>query len=86
MLSGQLPPAVLKFAPARSASLSILMSPVPLSRRQTLDPVCTRASGKLSGSRCVLLAFHSQFTPSKLIVRLSVVDARAPSSSAVELA
>ena len=83
MLRGQLPPAVLKFIPARSASLSILMSPVPSSRRQTLDPVCTLASGRLLGSKCVLLVFQLQLTPEKSIVRLSTLAARMPSTKPV---
>ncbi len=62
MLRGQLDPEVLKLIPLRSVSLKMRMSPVPLSRRQTLDPDRTLASGKLSGSRCVLAAFHAHFT------------------------
>ena len=72
MLRGQLDPAVIKLIPLRSASLKMRMSPVPLSLCQTLDPEFTRASGKLSGSRCVLASFHSQFTPEKSTVFLAV--------------
>ena len=45
MLRGQLDPEVLKLIPLRSVSLKIRMSPSPLSRRQTLDPDRTLASG-----------------------------------------
>ena len=45
MLRGQLAPEVLKLIPLRSVSLKMRMSPVPLSRRQTLDPDRTLASG-----------------------------------------
>ena len=69
MLRGQLDPEVLKLIPLRSVSLKMRMSPVPLSRRQTLDPDCTLASGKLSGSRCVLAAFHAHVTREKSTVR-----------------
>ena len=48
MLRGQLDPEVLKLIPLRSVSLKMRMSPVPLSRRQTVDPDRTLASGKLS--------------------------------------
>ena len=68
MLRGQLAPEVLKLIPLRSVSLKMRMSPVPLSRRQTLDPDRTLASGKLSGSRCVLAAFHAHFTLEKSTV------------------
>ena len=68
MLRGQLDPEVLKLIPLRSVSLKMRMSPVSLSRRQTLDPDRTLASGKLSGSRCVLAAFHSHFTLEKSTV------------------
>ena len=78
-LKDQLPAAVLKLHPLRSAVLNIRISPVPLPRRQTLDLASTRASGNLSGSRCVLLAFHSQFTPEKSTVRLSGFAARTAS-------
>ena len=71
MLRGQLAPEVLKLIPLRSVSLKMRMSPVPLSRRQTLDPDRTLASGKLSGSRCVLAAFHAHFTLEKSTVRVS---------------
>ena len=71
MLKGQLAPEVLKLIPLRSVSLKMRMSPVPLSRRQTLDPDRTLASGKLSGSRCVLAAFHAHFTREKSTVRVS---------------
>ena len=71
MLRGQLDPEVLKLIPLRSVSLKMRMSPVPLSRRQTLDPDRTLASGKLSGSRCVLAAFHAHFTLEKSTVRVS---------------
>ena len=78
MLRRQLDPAVMKLIPLRSSSLKMRMSPVPLSRRQTLDPEFTRASGRLSGSRCVLASFHSQFTPEKSTVFLSgFADRRA---------
>ena len=69
MLRGQLDPEVLKLIPLRSVSLKIRMSPSPLSRRQTLDPDRTLASGKLSGSRCVLAAFHAHVTREKSTVR-----------------
>ena len=69
MLRGQLDPEVLKLIPLRSVSLKIRMSPSPLSRRQTLDPDRTLASGKLSGSRCVLAAFHAHVTLEKSTVR-----------------
>ena len=71
MLRGQLDPEVLKLIPLRSVSLKIRMSPSPLSRRQTLDPDRTLASGKLSGSRCVLAAFHAHVTLEKSTVRVS---------------
>ena len=71
MLRGQLAPEVLKLIPLRSVSLKIRMSPSPLSRRQTLDPDRTLASGKLSGSRCVLAAFHAHVTLEKSTVRVS---------------
>ena len=71
MLRGQLAPEVLKLIPLRSVSLKMRMSPSPLSRRQTLDPDRTLASGKLSGSRCVLAAFHAHVTLEKSTVRLS---------------
>ena len=71
MLRGQLDPEVLKLIPLRSVSLKIRMSPVALSRRQTLDPDRTLASGKLSGSRCVLAAFHAHVTREKSTVRVS---------------
>ena len=71
MLRGQLDPEVLKLIPLRSVSLNMRMSPVPLSRRQTLDPDRTLASGKLSGSRCVLAAFHAHFTREKSTVLVS---------------
>ena len=71
ILRGQLDPEVLKLIPLRSVSLKMRMSPVLLSRRQTLDPDRTLASGKLSGSRCVLAAFHAHFTLEKSTVRVS---------------
>ena len=71
MLRGQLDPEVLKLIPLRSVSLKMRMSPVPLSRRQTLDPDRTLASGKLFGSRCVLAAFHAHSTLEKSTVRVS---------------
>ena len=81
MLRGQLDPEVLKLIPLRSVSLKMRMSPVPLSRRQTLDPDRTLASGKLSGSRCVLAAFHAHFTLEKSTVRVSGFASTTGSSS-----
>ena len=90
MLRGQLDPEVLKLIPLRSVSLKMRMSPVPLSRRQTVDPDRTLASGKLSGSRCVLAAFHAHFTLEKSTVRVSgfadplpAVDINSNSASAI---